>query len=103
MKMKAFILSVYILSLNFIICEDFHESDDLTQIETVQKLGNEHGHLDTDLCSPFCVCQCCQMNIVTSEIQAYKLDSEELFSSIFYANKGVEQDFLNTILHPPQA
>ena len=103
MKSIAFIMSVYILSLNFMMCEDINEQDHKSKVAITDALQGDHGHSDSDLCSPFCICQCCQINIVSINFLAYKISSQEMYAPIFYKNNGMKQDVSYTILQPPQA
>ncbi len=102
MKTIAFILSLYILSLNFVMCADVHEKDNMSKIAITGNLEGDHGHTDSDLCSPFCICQCCQINLVTINFLAYKIISPEMYASIFFRNNVVEQEVTYSILQPPQ-
>ncbi|WP_394334421.1 DUF6660 family protein [Reichenbachiella faecimaris] len=64
MRSIAIILALFILGLSLVPCAD----NDLSQVDSVSisALNADHDHdADVDLCSPFCVCQCCQSHFTT--------------------------------------
>lgn len=102
MKFLAFILSIYLLVLNFTICEDKVVADSDVKIEISQDLDSKYGHSDLDLCSPFCQCQCCQ--IYTTFIGIPKFDAASATHStevVYYFDK-LEDDITFSILRPPR-
>ncbi|WP_430971575.1 DUF6660 family protein [Sunxiuqinia rutila] len=59
MKYVAVILSVYIMVLTAMPCDDVHAANtNSVSLELVKKSPNQTN--DIDLCSPFCFCHCCQ-------------------------------------------
>ena len=85
------------------LCADVNEQDHLSKVEITKNLEDDHGHSDSDLCSPFCICQCCQINIVSINFLTYTISSQELYAPIFSKNNGIKQDVSYSILQPPQA
>ena len=80
MKFIAFIFSIYILALNFAPCVDNSEIDDNVKTEISQTNGDEHQHQDSDLCSPFCMCHCCQITVMQFQFPYTKLDLKNNFT-----------------------
>jgi hypothetical protein len=102
MKFLAFILSIYIFALNLAPCEDNATHDNEVQTEISQGMDNDHQHQDSDLCSPFCICQCCHVSAVHFDIPDLKLDISFISTKdVLYLN-GSEKDFTNSVLQPPQ-
>ena len=58
MKALACILSLYILVLTVMPCNDVPTDSAMHKTELAQ-LNTVHEYADTDLCSPFCDCCCC--------------------------------------------
>lgn len=59
MKYMAVILSVYVLVLTAMPCNDVHAANtNSVSIELTKQNPNPAN--DADLCSPFCFCHCCQ-------------------------------------------
>ncbi len=66
MKFIAVILAVLVSVLTTIPCDS--TCGELTDVEAQFHSQDEHGdHAEADNCSPFCVCNCCQTNIVLIE------------------------------------
>lgn len=102
MKYLAFILSIYILTLNFIGCEDATSIDNQARTTISQNAENEHQ--DLDFCSPFCTCQCCQINVTPLRLTIISIPVPPIsaFSKpIFFYQKGNECGFLADSFKPP--
>ncbi|MBK8808019.1 MAG: hypothetical protein IPO21_15780 [Bacteroidales bacterium] len=65
MKYFAFILSVYVLVLTAIPCVDVPKDNTVQKIELTNSTSEHHEHT-TDLCSPFCTCDCCASPILNN-------------------------------------
>lgn len=66
MKIASVILAVLVTILTTIPCDS--SCGELTEIESQSHTQDDHDdHSDADNCSPFCVCNCCQTNIVLME------------------------------------
>ena len=101
MKYLAVILSIYIIALNLVPCEDNWIFDNVGTTEISQVIDDDHQHQNSDFCSPFCSCQCCQMtlsNIILADYNPNPIISSELFHSL----EGLEKKFNTSILQPPQ-
>ncbi len=76
MKILSYIFSIGILILSVIPCED-----KLYEPIPIQIMGANHqAPLDShqhnvDYCSPFCVCNCCQSQVYTSNTHEATLDA----------------------------
>ncbi|MBU3823129.1 hypothetical protein KO566_13785 [Flavobacteriaceae bacterium XHP0103] len=102
MKFLAFILSIYIFTLNLVPCEDTGTFDNEVKTEISQDLGDNHQHQDADLCSPFCICQCCHIHVTHFNVVDYSLSNTVIPTQLFYYFDGLEKDFNTTLLQPPQ-
>ena len=103
MKFIALILSIYILTLNLVPCEDSVVIDNKTQTEISQPAGDDHQHQDSDFCSPFCICQCCHINVIQYQFTDTKLEINNISTQDFFYLSGTEKDFATSILQPPQS
>lgn len=103
MKFLAFILSIYIFTLNLVPCEDTGTFDNEVKTEISQGLGDNHQHQDADLCSPFCICQCCHINATYFKFAEIKFEFKYISSQDFLYLNGIKKDFTTSILQPPQA
>ena len=102
MKFLAFILSIYIFSLNIAPCADYVSTDD-AKTEISQAIDSDHQHQDSDLCSPFCICQCCHISATYLQFANLKLDITLISTQDSLYLNGTEKDFTTSILQPPRA
>ena len=102
MRFLAFILSIYILTLNLTPCEDTSILDNEVKIEISKTIGDDHQHQGADSCSPFCSCQCCHIHATHFEIVELAVSSTDISTEVFYHFNGLVKDFNTTILQPPQ-
>lgn len=103
MKSIAFILSIYIFVLNLAPCEDYVMSDDNAKTEISQSMDDDHQHQGSDLCSPFCICQCCHINATYFQYVDLNLDFPYISTLDFLYLNGTEKDFTPSIFQPPRA
>lgn len=103
MKHLAFILSIYIFALNLTPCADYDVSDNDVKTEISQAMNNDHQHQDSDLCSPFCICQCCHISATYLHFADLTLDINIISTQDFLYLNGTEKDFTTSILQPPRA
>ncbi|MGY0392202.1 DUF6660 family protein [Bizionia sp. KMM 8389] len=102
MKFVTIIFSIYVLALNIIPCEDTIVVSNDVEVAITQLEIDHHEHQEVDMCSPFCICQCCQINITQFQFYSVQFYLENITTQdFFYLNKS-EKDFLNSILQPPR-
>ncbi|TYB71807.1 hypothetical protein ES677_10265 [Bizionia gelidisalsuginis] len=104
MKFFAIILSIYLTSLTCIPCSDVVVD---TQDNTIASIAMADDHSssdhDVDLCSPFCTCQCCHIEIITSthlDFSFVNNDSPQETPTYF---ESISKDHSCSLLQPPQA
>ncbi|WP_373422834.1 DUF6660 family protein [Halomarinibacterium sedimenti] len=100
MKFLSFILSIYFLALNFSPCEDLSVVSDELKTEISQNTND--GHLDFDLCSPFCQCHCCHIHVTHFKVVEYNLSSSLISTKVFHYFEGMESNFSSSLFQPPQ-
>ncbi len=101
-KFITFILAVYVLALNFAPCEDSSAFDNSSNTEIVQLQDLDHDHNASDLCSPFCHCQCCQVHVAEFNIIKFATFTTEIPSEVFFHIDNLGKDIPNSILQPPR-
>ncbi|MFD0964265.1 DUF6660 family protein [Pseudofulvibacter geojedonensis] len=102
MKVLTFLLSIYILALNLVPCEDIDTDCNKAETEISKDIDSSHQHIDNDLCSPFCSCQCCHIHAISFMANNFMVVKIDVFTEVFYHFKGLEKDFNSAILQPPQ-
>ncbi len=103
MRIIGFLLSFYIIMLAAYPCVDTH---DISHANITSQLEENHSHEHaTDLCSPFCVCNCCGQQVLTFlDIVNYVVPtkfeeirtSNSIYTSVFHSN------FYGSIWQPPK-
>ena len=101
MKHLAFILSIYIFGLNLAPCEDYGMFDNDVKTEVSKNIGDNHE--GSDLCSPFCICQCCHISTINFKFVNVKFNISYISTQDFFYLNGIEKDFTTSILQPPRA
>jgi hypothetical protein len=99
MKYLAFILSIYILTLNLAPCADSVASSD-AKTEFLQDISD--NHLGLDACSPFCICQCCHISSTYLQFEDIKLDIPFISTKDFCYLIVSEKNFSTSISQPPR-
>lgn len=102
MKFLTVILAFYILSLNLVPCEDGFDGCEEAQIEISQNSQNQ-DHNDIDFCSPFCQCQCCQINVTFNSVLIPQIIPDPISTEVFLYINRLESNISYPILRPPRA
>ena len=102
MNQLVFILSLYILVLNFIACDDIAVSNNDIKTEISQSIDYDQNHLGLDSCSPFCSCHCCHIHATKFQILNFSSVEPQLPKTIIFYQDGVVKDFSPTLLQPPR-
>ncbi|MGL4631961.1 MAG: DUF6660 family protein [Leadbetterella sp.] len=68
MKISTFILVFYLLALSLVPCSDVH--NECSDKRETTKLADQHNHENDsdDMCSPFCICNCCGISMLVLEV-----------------------------------
>ena len=82
-------------------CTDEGSNDAIGAEANIHIQGDE-GHQDTDFCSPFCLCHCCQTNVATGSVFDKDLMSDYYWQhqTLYIGIPG--KIFPDSILQPPQ-
>jgi len=88
---------------DIILDNDKAEHIEFSEITNKENQKHDHDHSESDLCSPFCSCNCCHaqtidFRLITLEIlQPYSLQ----LSTLHFDSRGI--DYHNSLLQPPRA
>lgn len=104
LKLFTVILSIYVLGLSFVTCNDEfpHEvplNDDISQVSKNSDHSNEE---EGDHCSPFCSCQCCQVNLDVHNMDTFDMSVPRISTEVFSLSYNVVQEFTYSIFQPPR-
>ncbi|RKW15491.1 MAG: hypothetical protein D8H93_07795 [Capnocytophaga sp.] len=108
MKYLSLLLSIYLWALTAVPCSDMPiTQEDNVYYSSISQAdsSSEHEHLPLDICSPFCVCACCQVLIVfpflptfTSQVLITNKDTD---NDVYYTYKKV-MAYYGAIWTPPK-
>ncbi|RQO30144.1 hypothetical protein DBR32_11195 [Taibaiella sp. KBW10] len=68
MKYSTFFFALYLLVLSLVPCSDmYNECNRKVETKAAISIAETHDHNNDqeDICSPFCVCSCCSIGIVS--------------------------------------
>lgn len=94
-------LSVYLLVLMILPCNDVHAHAQTRELQQVTQLQNEQHH--EDFCTPFCACACCTTPIIMQSVPTFEVpyfDISYTKTPSFY--KFIASSFCGSIWQPPQ-
>jgi len=91
MRTFYFIFGIYILAISLLPCNDIPHMEASENHQFSIEQNHVHDSEHTDLCSPFCICSCCNTSVITHP--AYFSIENYLFSQIF-DKKSIPGDFL---------
>lgn len=106
MKWLNLILSIYLIALSCLPCADLEVNS--AAHSSSEFLADHEGHShdkSKDLCSPFCICNCCGVQILSYAptisydfplISTVIKTQKPFYKSVFYS------DFYGSIWQPPQ-
>ncbi|MEG2077344.1 hypothetical protein SAMN05421796_101519 [Chryseobacterium piscicola] len=69
MNLFRLILAMYFVVLSVMPCEDVHQESGSKKTELSFNVDESHSKDKGDICSPLCVCNCCQITVT-----AFKMD-----------------------------
>lgn len=104
MRILSYILAIWVLFINVIPCLDSTDKDVLGE-ETHLYAEASHNHnsdgAENDLCSPFCVCNCCHSySLVVAFKTSFTPVSETEMANCYTSSSPQVQHF--DIFHPPK-
>jgi hypothetical protein len=106
MKLLTVILSIYIFTLSAIPCVDVEigSAGHSTVTHSSEKENHSHNK-ENDLCSPFCICNCCS-NVTLTYVPTITYDFQNQFEEIKTSNSfytsAFHSNFYGSIWQPPQ-
>jgi len=99
-KFSAVILALFFLVLTFVPCADDGINPSMESGQIAE------GHLDhpgtTEMCPPFCECQCCNSQIITSDLVAFEPVNFEIFKLADPYKHKIHKDIFISFPQPPQ-
>ncbi|TDP03328.1 DUF6660 family protein [Flavobacterium sp. 245] len=105
MKWIAALLSIYLMALSNMPCADMEVNSAMHKTAQFSSEENHSHDKDNDLCSPFCVCNCCGAQVLSYQ-PSITFEFSKSCSKIAVAlptyNSVFISDFYGSIWQPPQ-
>ncbi len=101
-RIIAAILSVYILILSGIACEDHHDSDFASGSLSLELSADMHDHSGADICNPFFFCHAGHHTFVGEEIYTSQIKTDYSELSEFF-KPDYKYSICISIWNPPKA
>ena len=104
MKWITIILSVYLIGLSILPCADLEITSTVNASQFLSEENHSHDK-ENDMCSPFCACSCCGVQVLSYHPHIVFEFPVELFSTSLLAPnyKSVfASSFFGSIWQPPQ-
>jgi hypothetical protein len=105
MKAARIIFAMYIVFLTTMPCVDIlasFSSSDNSGASLYPLNSHSQEHNDVDCCSPFCVCNCCQVNVVTQGHMIITEPSRVCLNTLHPLNSGEIQEIPLPFWQPPK-
>ncbi|MCO5233963.1 MAG: hypothetical protein LC105_11230 [Chitinophagales bacterium] len=105
MRFFTVILSVYLLLISFAPCADASDSFcDKLKLEHAHDQDSNHQH--SDVCSPFCACNCCHLSMMANSESTYYMTDKLFIAHIEESYSSQHYFFVSTyyqnIWQPPK-
>lgn len=108
MKITTIILSLYLILLSCLPCADTKVKDVHVGSNLVVTVENSHSHTNekhSDLCPPFCSCNCCAVQVLTFNptlSYSFSKETELIILQISTYHSVLKSNFFGSIWQPPQ-
>ncbi len=103
MKFQIIILALYLFGLNMVPCADGVTDNDASLEHIIALDDNHRDETHYDLCSPFCQCQCCQMQISIASSFDFDIIHPEISTKIISYTSSIPEGFTSGSFEPPRA
>lgn len=86
MSLFRFILALYFMVLTIMPCNDVHQQSGSSKTEQFSNIEESHSKDKGDICSPLCICNCCQITVTAFKIEPLIAFPEQIQ---FYFSKKI--------------
>lgn len=105
MKWIAIIMSIYLMALSNMPCADMEVNSAMHKTAQFSSEENHSHDKDNDLCSPFCTCNCCSVQILSYQtpiIFEFPKVCDLISIALPSYNSVFASNFYRSIWQPPQ-
>ncbi|GAB0155168.1 hypothetical protein CHRYSEOSP005_04280 [Chryseobacterium sp. Alg-005] len=69
MNLLRLILAFYFMALSLMPCADVHKQSGSSNTEISLRFDESHSKDKGDICSPLCICNCCQITVAAFKME----------------------------------
>jgi len=102
MKWLAVLLSIYVLSLACMPCVDEIDHNCTSQTEQSSNQTSDQNHHQSNACSPFCVCVCCNVTVVVANFVVNTSPIAFQRKSFVPVYENILSNYNHSIWQPPK-
>jgi len=106
MNLFRFILAFYFMALSVMPCEDVHQKSGSDQTKLSSGIEESHSKDKGDICSPLCICNCCQITVTAFKMEPLFEIPEQIKAlisrKIFFRNNNFAYQVYDHIWQPPK-
>ena len=100
MKFFCLLFAFYTLSISVMPCNDVH--DGAKKAVTTFTEAQDHHENHNDICSPFCICSCCQGFVALTPFHPVTISETILVSNFSHYSKKFISSAFASIWKPPK-
>lgn len=105
MNLLRFLLAFYFMALLLVPCEDVHKNSGSENMTFSYSLQDSHSENSGDICSPLCICNCCQITAAVFKVDVLDIQNEihSYFSTkILFGKNNFAYQVYDHIWQPPK-
>ncbi|WP_228443006.1 DUF6660 family protein [Chryseobacterium nematophagum] len=106
MNLFRFILALYFMVLTVMPCQDVHKQSSSSKMDFTLNMEEPHSRDKEDICSPLCICNCCQIAATAFKMQKLIEFPEQIqtyFSTkILFQKNNFAYQMYDHIWQPPK-
>lgn len=106
MNFLRLVLAFYFMVLSVMPCEDVHKQSDSGINKISFNISENHSKDKGDICSPLCICNCCQITVTAFKINTLMNVPEKfqtfLSKKILFRKNNFAYQVYDHIWHPPK-
>ncbi|ASW75020.1 hypothetical protein CJF12_12530 [Chryseobacterium piperi] len=106
MNFLRLILAFYFMALTMVPCEDAHKQSGSSKTSFSLSIEKSHSKDEGDVCSPLCICNCCQIAVTAFKMEPTISIPEQVHAyfskKILFQKHDFAYQVYNHIWQPPK-
>ncbi|WP_449399739.1 DUF6660 family protein [Chryseobacterium wanjuense] len=106
MSLLRLVLAFYFMALALMPCEDLHKQSGSDKVNFSLNVEESHSKDKGDICSPLCICNCCQITVAAFKMEPLIKIPEQIRSyfskKILFQKNNFAYQVYDHIWQPPK-